>query len=486
MAATIKQTVVSSLKLLLPAIILALTSACATNISAGGATVSLPSGGGSAAKTGREMYQKMMSEGAAYDDKALQAYVSRIGQSLVASAGRHSSEFTFTVLDNPNINAFATPGGYIYVNRGLMAYLDSEAELAGVLGHEIAHVTQNHSSRQQTAGTTNSVLAAMAYVITGSRDVAEASTMAGTALVRGYGRDHELEADEHGAQYMHKTGYDADALLEVIGVLKDQEQYQRVKAKSSGEKVASYHGLYATHPRNDARLQQVIRTASELELDQDVENPAKPGEFRKLMEGLVWGASTQGLRAEDRYYHNKLGFTFVRPQGWTVTANAKAIVASSADGSASLTVTIRKQDKALTPQKVLEDNTSGDISIGTELEQSGLKGYTAVASNGSTSRRVAVIDYRSLSYLFEGKADNFVATDPTFLAIVESFRPSHPKEQKAGTPAFIHYIQVPRGATLASLAAGIRIPDAEAQLRLLNGFYPRGEPRTGDWIKVIR
>jgi predicted Zn-dependent protease len=486
MAISTTRDTASFFKLLLVLAALALTTACAGNISAGGATVSLPSGGGSEAKTGKEMYEKMMSEGAAYDNKPLQDYVNRIGQSLVASAGRKSDEFTFTVLDIPNINAFATPGSYIYVNRGLMAYLDSEAELAGVLGHEIAHVTQSHASRQKTAGVTNSVLAAMAYVVTGSRDVAEASTMAGTALVRGYGRDHELEADEHGAQYMHKTGYDPDALLEVIGVLKDQEQFQRVKAKASGKKVSGYHGLYATHPRNDARLQQVIRTASELELDEEVENPAKPGEFRRLMEGLVWGASTQGLRAEDRYYHNKLGFTFLRPEGWTVAASSKAIVASKPDGSASLTVTIRKQDKTQSPQKVLENTTTGDLSIGTELEQSGLKGYTAVASNGSTSRRVAVIDYKGLSYLFEGKADNFAASDAILLEIVESFRPSHPKEKKAGTPAFVHYIQVPRGATLESLAAGIRIPDAEAQLRLLNGFYPRGEPRTGDWIKVIR
>lgn len=461
----------------------ALATACAGNITAGGATVSLPSESNSA-KTGREMYDTMMAEGAAYDDKPLQDYVNRIGQSLVANTEHPDTRFTFTVLDNPNINAFATPGGFIYVNRGLMAYLDGEAELAGVLGHEIAHVTQDHSSRQQTANVTNSVLAAMAYVITGSSDVADASTMAGTALVRGYGRDHELEADEHGAQYMHKTGYDPDALLEVIGVLKNQEQFQRVKAKSSGKKVSSYHGLYASHPRNDARLQQVISTASTL--DEDVENPTQPGEFRKLMEGLVWGASTQGLRAEDRYYHNKLNFTFVRPEGWTVVASSKAIVASSADGSASLTVTIRKLDKALTPQQVLEKNTSGELSIGLELEQSGLTGFTAVASNGSTSRRVAVVDYKSLSYLFEGKGSNFSASDATLLEIIQSFRPTHPKEQKAGTPAYIHYIQVPRGATLETLASGIRIPDAEAQLRLLNGFYPRGEPRTGDWIKVIR
>ncbi|MFT5710317.1 MAG: putative Zn-dependent protease [Halioglobus sp.] len=483
MTATIKQRCITSIQLLGLLASIALTTACGSTVTAGGARVDVPTESGGS-ETGREMYEKMIAQGAAYDDKALQDYVNRIGQSLATNTGSKNQKFTFTVLDSPDINAFATPGGYIYVNRGLMAYLDSEAELAGVIAHEIGHVTANHAGRQQTASMTNSVLAAMAYVVTGSRDVADASTMAGTALVRGYGRDHELEADSLGAQTMHKTGYDTDALLEVIGVLKDQEQYQRVKAKSSGKKVSSYHGLYATHPRNDARLQQVISTARDL--DQDAENPAKPGEFRKLMEGLVWGASSQGLRSEDRYYHNKLGFTFARPKGWTVTANAKAIVAFESNSKASLTVTIRKRDKTSTAQNMLEKNTSGSLSNAAELEQSGLKGYTAVASSSNASRRVAVIDFNGLSYLFEGKADDFGNFDPILLEMVKSFRPSHPKEKKAGDPAHVHYIQVPRGATLETLASGIRTPDAEAQLRLMNGFYPRGEPRTGDWIKVIR
>ena len=482
MTATIKQHFITCVQLLGLLSCITLTAACGSTVTAGGARINIPTESGS--ESGREMYEKMMSQGAAYDDKALQDYVTRIGQSLTANARSKNQKFTFTVIDSPDINAFATPGGYIYVNRGLMAYLDSEAELAGVISHEIGHVTANHAGRQQTASVTNSVLATMAYVVTGSRDVADASTMEGTALVRGYGRDHELEADSLGAQTMHKTGYDTDALLEVIGVLKDQEQYQRVKAKSSGKKVSGYHGLYATHPRNDARLQQVISTARDL--DQDAENPAKLGEFRKRMEGLVWGESTQSLRSEERYYHNKLGFTFSRPEGWSVTANPKAITAVAPNNRASLTVTIRKRDKASTAQNVLEKNTSGRLSNALELEQSGLKGYTAIASGGGTSRRVAVIDFNSLSYLFEGKADDFASADPTLLEMVKSFRPSHPKEKKAGTPAYVHYIQVPRGATLETLAAGIRIPDAEAQLRLMNGFYPRGEPRTGDWIKVIR
>jgi len=334
------------------------------------------------------------------------------------------------------------------------------------------------------ANTTNSVLSVMAYVLTGSSDVAEASNMAGTALVRGYGRDHELEADGLGAQSMHKTGYDADALLEVIGVLKDQEQFQRIKAKSSGKKVASYHGVYSTHPRNDARLQKVIRTASEL--DQNMEDPSRPGEFRQHMEGLIWGVNSQGQRAENRYFHNKLGFTIAHPQGWHVKASSKEIVASAADGSASLTITVRKRDKNAGPRSVLEKNSTGSLTAGAELDQAGLKGYTTIASTSAGSRRLAAIDYRSLTYLFEGEATDFASEDKNLLMMVESFRPMHPKERQSGTHHIIHYIQVPRGATLATLAAGIRIPDAEARLRLLNGFYPRGEPRIGDWIKVIR
>jgi predicted Zn-dependent protease len=99
---------------------------------------------------------------------------------------------------------------------------------------------------------------------------------------------------------------------------------------------------------------------------------------------------------------------------------------------------------------------------------------------------VAVIDYNNLTYLFDGEASDFAGADTQLLAMIESFRPMHPKERQTGAARYVHYIQVPRGATMASLAASIRIPNAEAQLRLLNGLYPRGEPRIGDWIKVIK
>lgn len=451
-------------------------------------TMALLPGCASNAATGAAMHQEMLAQQPAYDNPQLQSYVNRVGQRLVARSDEAGSSFTFTVIDSPDINAFALPGGFVYINRGLLAYLNNEGELAAVLAHEIGHVTASHHARRQTAAVTNKVVATTAYVLTGSGDLATASSMYGTELVSGYGRDMELEADGLAAHTMHQSGYDTDALLAVIGALKDQEQFQRVQAKKTGGKpVASYHGLYASHPRNDQRLQTVINTAGELDQDTTTEDPSVPGEFQQHIEGLVWGESVQRARVDNRYYHNKLGFTFEHPPGWTVTAESKAIVATSLDGSEKLSITVRRRDENSTPRALLEDDADGALGAGSELDQAGLTGYTAIIGSGASARRLAVIDYNKLYYVFEGKAEDFHAQDGELLAMIESFRPMHPAERHSGGNGYhLHYIQVPQGATMASLAAGIALPDAEAQLRLLNGLYPRGEPRTGDWVKVIR
>lgn len=462
--------------------LLAALTGCAGNPATGGASVVVMSES-KEAKIGQEMYAEIQKEGAIYDDRELQDYVNRVGQRLVANSDRPDLPFTFTVIDSPDLNAFATPGGYVYIHRGLLAYLDSEAELAGVLGHEIAHVTARHAARQRAGSLTTQVLAVTAGVLTGSRDIMDSAGMYGTELVRGYGREHELEADGLGARYMYLSGYEPDALLNVIGVLKDQEQYQRVRAKAGGKPAGTYHGLYATHPRNDQRLQTVIRAASELDTGQVLEDPSVPGEFQRRTDGLPWGPRIK--REDNRYYHNKLAFSFAYPPGWQVSSGSRAIVASAADGSASLTITLQKPDPQQTPQQALEAAASGGISNGLDLEQAGLQGYSALASGGGETRRLAVINH-NWQFLFEGKAEQFKAADNDLLAMIQSFRPLHPQERNAGEQRYVRYIQVPRGATMASLAASIRLPDAEAQLRLLNGLYPSGEPRTGDWIKIIQ
>ena len=432
-----------------------------------------------------EEHQKLIDNIGLYDDPELDAYVRRVGERLLEQSGITSPEFTFTLLDSPDINAFAMPGGFIYMNRGLLAYLDTEAELAGVLAHEIGHITERHHSRRKTAQVTSKVASVSAYILTGSGDVYDAANMYGAEIISGFGRDMELEADSAGAEYLHQTGYDVDSMLSVIGVLKDQEQYRRVQAKASGKPSGTYHGLYASHPRNDLRLQTVIKAANELDIGEMPDNPEMPGEYRRQTEGMVYGASAAAQSEPDRFYHNKLNFTFAHSPGWTVRQSSREIVATSADGSETLTIGLARIDPDRDTEASLIANAQGDVTNFEILEQYGLAGSTAVASSGGQSVRLAVIDH-SYRFLFEGEAPDLSAADAGFRTIIDSFRPLTAKEKVTGTSYTLHYIQVPRGATFASLASSVKLPDAENQLRLINGYYPSGEPRTGDWVKVIR
>ena len=449
------------------------TGGTSSTVTVGGRQVDVPD-------VTADEHQRLIETIGIYDDPEVAAYVDGIGQLLVANSSMPDATFTFTVLDSPDINAFALPGGFIYVNRGLLAYLETEAELAGVIAHEIGHITENHHSRRSTSQTTTTVLATTAYILTGSGDLYDAAQMYGAEVVSGFGRDMELEADAAGAEFMHRSGYDADALLSVIGVLKDQEMYRRVQAKASGKPTGTYHGLYASHPRNDLRLQTVIRTANNLDLADQPENPEQPGVFRSHVEGLVFGASAQSQSEANRFYHNKLDFTFRYPEGWTVVQGSRDVTAQSADGSASVTVTLSRLDAGVTAGDYLVSTASGALTDQRELEQFGLSGSTAIASAGGNSKRLAVLDHR-YRFLFEG-----TGADADALTVIESFRPLVAKEKAKGPSRTLHYVQVPRGATLESLSSGARIPDAEDQLRLINGYYPVGEPRIGDWIKTIR
>ena len=274
-------------------------------------------------------------------------------------------------------------------------------------------------------------------------------------------------------------------MLSVIGVLKDQEQYRRAQAAASGKPSGTYHGLYASHPRNDLRLQTVIKAANELDLAEMPYSPETPGEYRRQTEGMVYGASAAAQGETNRFYHNKLNFTFAHPSGWRVQQSSREVIATSADGSRVLTIGLARINPDEDTEVSLRSGANGDVSEVDALEQYGLSGTTAIATSGSRSVRLAVIDH-SYRFLFEGDAPALAEADTDFRTIIDSFRPLTAREKVTGTSHTMHYLQVPRGATFASLASSVKLPDAENQLRLINGYYPSGEPRTGDWIKVIR
>ena len=445
-----------------------------------------------AAKIGKEMYDEITASIPVYDGQSLNEYVTGVGQRIVEHSDLPDGQFTFTVLDSPDINAFATPGGYIYINRGLLPYMNSEAQLAAVLAHEVAHVTEDHASRQQRAQIGSNVIAGLLAVLTGSGELGEATAMWGAATVRGYGREMELEADAVGARFLSAAGYSTQAMIDMISQLKDHERFSKQRAVERGKKPVSYHGLFSTHPRNDKRLRELVSRPGPL-------TGGNTGvvAFRKATEGLPLGQGASSThRKEHRYYDTQGRFTLDYPEGWSFQKKDGRIVGEPEDKSAMLTLeaAARTRDD---PQTFIKKSLGIDFIRKSEpLVVARLKGHSGVVTDQSSGRdtRLAVIYYGYKAHVFKGipggdatleGKHGAAAYDDTFKSIIASFRPWAPR--RSGTTPHLHYVKAKSGATYAKLATVLQLGrDGADELRLMNGQYPGGEPESGQWIKIIR
>ena len=173
-----------------------------------------------AAGPGEKVYREMVEKDQLYQDEAWQAYVQEIGERLLAVTPDAGKEYHFFVLDNPAVNAMALPDGYIFINRGLIAYLRSEDELAGVIGHEIGHVVGSHARRNNTLGAFGNIVGFIGSIMTGTTAIADLTNTATATLRSGYGREFELEADAYGGEFLARAGYNPLAMIDVLHVLK--------------------------------------------------------------------------------------------------------------------------------------------------------------------------------------------------------------------------------------------------------------------------
>ncbi|SHF61661.1 Putative Zn-dependent protease [Microbulbifer donghaiensis] len=444
-------------------------------------------------KIGQEMHQKLVESTPIYNDPVLNAYIEHVGQKVAAASDRPEIKYHFTIIDSQDINAFALPGGYVYINRGLLTYLHSEAEMAAVLAHEIGHITARHAVRQKTAATGAGVASVLSVLVTGSGVVGDVANLWSTAAVKGYGRDMELEADRFGAQYMYNAGYDPQAMINVIGLLKDQETFSRRRARLEGKKQQTYHGVFSTHPRNDIRLQEVVKAAGDLPEDKKT---TKVEYYREKTDGLVYGQNAHESE-KNRYNHQRLGFSLLFPENWKVDNQRSAIVGTAPDNSATITIKVAQRksnqpaDMAL--REVYDVRT---LEQGEKLNQYRLEGHTGKlpSAGAEAPDRVAVLYYGSRQYILEGKVNQDSAQDAEalneydnlFLTSIRSFRPLRKTDIIKPDIKRVRYVKANDKTTFASLARHMEIGEyAEEQLRLLNGYYPRGEPKPGEWIKIV-
>ena len=245
---------------------------------------------------GQEADKQVIAQFGLYSDKSLQLYVNDIGQKLVSTlSDKEFNKYFFKVVDSSDINAFALPGGYIYVTRGILATINSEAELAGILGHEIGHVTQHHGAKQ-IVRTIGAQILAIGAAIANPQNAGEwliLSSQMFNQINLGYGRDAELESDAHGLLTAYQAGYDPRSMVDFLKGLRQHEMM-------SGQ---AYHSFQATHPDTKERI---IKTGSLSESiinrkDQPVTKNRK--EYLSYVQGLSFGGKKH--RGDRKNYKEK-------------------------------------------------------------------------------------------------------------------------------------------------------------------------------------
>lgn len=462
---------------------------------------------------GAKAHQEVLQEYGAVKDAALQAYVDRVGQKLAAQSHRAKLKWTFTVLDSPEVNAFALPGGYVYVTRGIMVYLDSEADLAGVLGHEIGHVTARHGAQRATsqaragaavAGAT--ILGAVIEATTGLPGVARAAggvAQAGAAgLIASYSRDQELQADQLGAQYLARVNLNPGNMVDVIQVLKDQEQYAVDAAKAAGRAAPTAPGWLASHPSNEQRLQQIRATASEL-LGQRPAGWDDDGHERYLraIAGVTFGdGREQGVVRGRNFFHEPFGIAITAPAGFRIVNGSDAVALINGARDAGLLL-------RLVPPAVVQ-KTGGSHEVILRQGLGATVGRTEKLTLGGSLPATHFVGQRKDAQGNTGPLDATIASGPAgqlFLlgriardapslerarpALREaelSFRPLSAADRAAARPWQIRLVPYPAGG-FAQLARGSPLTELpEQQLRLLNGVYGgHALPRPAQLVKVV-
>ncbi|MEN8204669.1 MAG: M48 family metalloprotease [Pseudomonadota bacterium] len=469
-----------------------LLSACATNPVTGGSDFVLMSED-QEISLGKKYNSEILEEMPAYPDPMLEELVQRVGKQLASHCHRPGLDYHFTIVDSPQVNAFALPGGYIYITRGMLAYLNSEAELAAVLGHEIGHVTARHSVRQQSTSAVTGILGAVLAASTGIQGADSLTNLAGTAIVRGYGREHELEADRLGAEYLARSGYDPEAMLQVVSILKNQEAFETEIAKKEGRQANVYHGLFSTHPDNDARFREVITAAKKYKTG----NTSRTGHDSYLLrlDGMTFGDSErEGVVRGNHFYHKDLDFSLTFPPGWKINNQTSRVIATPKANDGLIQLTMDSPDKKATPRQFMQQRMQLDnMRQGKAFNVEGLKGYTAVATGktpyGQRRIRYVVVNRDNNVYILAGTArstDQAGKYDADILATAKSLHPLTRSEKKLATGKRLDIIRAPQGSTWAGLAQRSPIANyPEEQLRLLNDQYPTGEPGKAEMIKIV-
>ena len=440
-------------------------------------------------RLGSEQHPKILQQfGGAYDDPELTDYVASIGRLLAQTSELPQLDWTFTVLDTPIVNAFALPGGYVYVSRGLLALAENEAQLAGVMAHEIGHVTARHSAERYGS----SQIAGLATVLSGvllGRTGAQVTSGLSQVALSSYSRGQELEADTLGVRYLSRAGYDPQAMATFLAKL---QANSRLEATLAGNPdAADDFSLLQTHPRTADRVQQAIRAAD----TKPVQDPMLARDvYLPKLAGMIYGHSpAQGFVRGQRFLHPELRFAFEVPRGFRLLNGTTQVTARGPGGSAIVFDRASGQAAGDVASYLVDTWAKGARLARVErITVNGLPGATALAQArtdaGARTVRLAAIRYDSETiyrflFLHPQRGDLSAAFQDT----LGSFRKLGAAEAAELEPYRVRLYTVQPGDSVQDLAARLPYPDhRELRFRVLNGLDDGQTLEAGRTVKLVQ
>ena len=461
------------------------SAACATNPVTGKRQMTLLSEAEELA-IGQQQDAEIRREMGVYDDPALQRYIDDIGQQLARVSHRPNLPWSFTVVDSPAINAFALPGGYIYLTRGILAYLDDEAELAGVLGHEIGHVTARHAAQAYTRQAQAGIgLTILSIFVPATAPFADLSSAGLSVLFLRHGREAELEADRLGVEYGSGAGYDPAGVPRFLATL------ARVDALSE----RGVPNWLSTHPDPGSRVTKAEPVAGKFV--SDAARAQNRDQYLERINGMVFGDRVEeGIVRGNEFLHPllRLGVTF--PEGWELTNTPQAVLAQEpgTDHYMVLQQVEQPRGRSIGDTAVAAMRNAGYTVVDGRVDR--LNGneahiglYRGNAKDvGKVLMRAAHVALGRQLYVVAGFAPEkeFDQVDKDILPSVQTFRQLSTAEASAVRPNRLGFYVVKAGDSWQSIAArqGKSFINA-ATLAIMNDHEVHVQPNPGDRVKIV-
>lgn len=466
-----------------------LTNSCAVNPVTGKKQIVLMSEEQEIAM-GKDADPQIVAQYGLYENKALQDFITKKGNEMAAISHRPGLKYEFKIVDSDVLNAFAVPGGYVYFTRGIMAHFNNEAEFAGVLGHEIGHITARHSVSQQTKAVLGQVgLIGSMILVPQVADFAEPLSQGLGLLFLKFGRDAERQSDELGVEYSSRIGYDAHEMAGFFNTL---------ERKSAGTGAAELPDFLSTHPNPGERNITVNNLSVEWKKKLNLNNPTvNRNNYLRMIEGLIYGEDPkQGFLEKDVFYHPELKFQFPTPAGWNYQNTPQRVQLAPKDGKAILMMTLGSGKTLQDAMNTMIQNNNLQVVESNPVTVNGLNAMSVIADvkpqQGQQSSSVRTlsyyIQYNQNIYVLLGASStaDFNNYSGIFTQTMKNFKELSDPSKLNKQPERIRIKTVGTTGTLRQALATFKVPEGRMEeLSILNGMQLTDQVQKGSMIKII-